>query len=126
MARFVHETLPQRVVFASLQAAEHVTGDVAERARKAAEERDADVLVSVGGGSAMAALGAASALEGLQRLRKQVGAPRAPRDYGLRQTDIPTAVDAGPAAVPPANPVPVTAAGLEELLRRARDGREPR
>ena len=30
----------------------HVPGDVAERARKAAEEHDVDVLVSVGGGSA--------------------------------------------------------------------------
>ena len=27
--RFAHETLPQRVVFASFQAAEHVTGEVA-------------------------------------------------------------------------------------------------
>ena len=93
---FAHETLPQRVVFASFGAAEHVAGEVArlgasrpmviateaeaqragplvdalpvavrhtevvmhvpgevaERARKAAGEHDADVLVSVGGGSA--------------------------------------------------------------------------
>ena len=127
MARFAHETFPQRVVFASFQAAEHVTsevarlgasrpmviaaqagsapaalpaamrhtevvmhvpGDVAERARKAAEEHDADVLVSVGGGPAT----------------------------GLAKV----------VAVPPDNPVPVTAASLEELLRRAREGREPR
>ena len=73
-----------------------------------------------------AAFGAASALEGLQRLREQVDAPRALRDYGLRQTDISAAVDAVLAAVPPDNPVPVTAAGLEKLLRRAWEGREPR
>jgi maleylacetate reductase len=66
-----------------------------------------------------AAFGAASALEGSQRLRKQVDAPQVLRDYGLRQTDIPAAVDAVLAAVPPDNPVPVTTAGLEELLRPA-------
>ncbi len=66
----------------------HVPGDVAERARKAAEEHDSDVLVSVGGGPAT----------------------------GLAKV----------VAVPPDNPVPVTAASLEELLRRAREGREPR
>src|SRR3954454_22202852 len=93
--RFTHETLPQRVVFASYDAADrvaeevsmlgasramviagggevtlaepvvaglpvvvrhtevvmHVPTDVAERARKVAEEQKADVLVSVGGGS---------------------------------------------------------------------------
>ncbi len=60
-----------------------------------------------------AAFGAASALDGLQRLREQVGAPRALRDYGLRETDIPAAVDVILAAVPPDNPTPVTAANLE-------------
>jgi maleylacetate reductase len=73
-----------------------------------------------------AAFGAASALDGLQRLREQVAAPRTLRDYGLRETDIRAAVDAILAAVPPGNPVPVTAANLEELLYRAREGREPR
>jgi alcohol dehydrogenase class IV len=73
-----------------------------------------------------AAFGAASALDGLQRLRAQVDAPRALRDYGLRETDIPAAVQAILAAVPPDNPAPVTAATLEELLRQAWEGREPR
>jgi maleylacetate reductase len=73
-----------------------------------------------------AAFGAASALDGLQRLREQVGAPRALRDYGLRETDIPAAVDAIMAAVPPDNPTPVTAANLTELLHRAWEGTEPR
>src|SRR6516225_11416468 len=72
-----------------------------------------------------AAFGAASALEGLQRLREELGAPRALRDYGLRETDIPAAVDAILAALPAGNPTPVTAANLEELLRRACQGREP-
>src|SRR3954465_3714077 len=93
--RFTHDNLPQRVVFASFEAAErvadevsrlgasrvmliageaeaaladtgaaglpvavrhtevvmHVPTDVADRARKVAEEQEVDVLVSVGGGS---------------------------------------------------------------------------
>jgi alcohol dehydrogenase class IV len=73
-----------------------------------------------------AAFGAASALDGLQRLREQVGAPRALRDYGLRETGIPAAVDVILAAVPPDNPTPVTAANLQELLHRAWEGTEPR
>jgi len=73
-----------------------------------------------------AAFGAASALEGLQSLREQLEAPRALRDYGLRETDIPAAVDAILAAMPPNNPTPVTATNLDELLRRAWEGREPR
>jgi alcohol dehydrogenase class IV len=73
-----------------------------------------------------AAFGAASALDGLQRLGEQVAAPRALRDYGLREIDIPAAVDAIVAAVPLGNPVPVTAANLEELLHRAWEGRGPR
>lgn len=72
-----------------------------------------------------AAFGAGSALDGLQRLREQVEAPRVLRDYGLRETDIPAAVDAILAAMPPNSPTPVTAANLEELLRRAWQGREP-
>ena len=69
--------------------------------------------------------GAASASGGLRRLRAQVDAPRALRDYGLHETDIPAAVEAVLAAVPPGNPTPVTAATLDELLRRAWAGREP-
>jgi alcohol dehydrogenase class IV len=69
--------------------------------------------------------GATSAAGGLRRLREQVGAPRALRDYGLREADIPTAAEAVLAAVPPGNPTPVTAANVDELLRRAWAGREP-
>jgi maleylacetate reductase len=63
---------------------------------------------------------------GLRRLLDRVGAPRALRDYGMREDDIPPAVDAILAAVPPHNPVPVTADNLTELLRRAWSGEEPK
>lgn len=72
------------------------------------------------------AFGAESALAGLQRLREQVDAPRALRDYGLSEADIPAATEAILAAVPPGNPTPVTATNLGELLHRAWKGSEPR
>jgi maleylacetate reductase len=62
---------------------------------------------------------------GLRRLRDEVGAPRALRDYGLRETDIPAAAEAILAAAPPSNPTPVTAGNLTELLRHAWAGQEP-
>src|SRR3954453_21537125 len=68
------------------------------------------------------AFDAATALDGLQRLREEVDAPRALRDYGLREEDIPAAVDAVLAAVPPGNPVPVTTTNLDEMLREAWKG----
>ena len=73
-----------------------------------------------------AALGAPTALDGLRHLRDRVGAPRALRDYGLREQDVPAAVRALLAAVPPGNPTPVTAGNLEELLHAALSGEEPR
>ena len=72
-----------------------------------------------------AAFCARTALEGLQRLRDRVDAPRALRDYGLRDEDVPAAVEALLPAVPPDNPAPVTAEVLEGLLRAALDGEEP-
>jgi maleylacetate reductase len=72
------------------------------------------------------AFGAASAVEGLRQLRDEVGAPRALRDYGLRETDIPAAAEAILAAAPPGNPIPVTVTNLTELLRRAWAGEEPK
>jgi alcohol dehydrogenase class IV len=62
---------------------------------------------------------------GLRGLLAQVGAPRALRDYGLRETDIPAAVIAILRVVPPGNPVPVTAGNLSDLLHRAWAGEEP-
>ncbi|GIM90200.1 maleylacetate reductase [Paractinoplanes toevensis] len=75
------------------------------------------------------ALNAAAAPEippaDLRQLLDRVDAPRALRDYGLREADLPAAVDAILAAVPPGNPVPVTTGNLTELLRRAWAGQEP-
>jgi maleylacetate reductase len=73
-----------------------------------------------------AAFDAPSALEGLQRLRDHVQAPRALRDYGLREEDLPAAVDAVLAAAPADNPTPVTVTNLERLLHAAWEGRQPR
>jgi maleylacetate reductase len=63
--------------------------------------------------------------DGLRRLREEVAAPRALRDYGMRETDIRAAVDAIVAAVPPGNPTPVTPDNLTDLLHRAWAGQEP-
>ncbi|MFC4068586.1 maleylacetate reductase [Actinoplanes subglobosus] len=63
---------------------------------------------------------------GLARLRAEVGAPRALRDHGFREQDIPAAVEAILPVVPAGNPVPVTAGNLTALLRRAWAGEEPR
>jgi len=73
-----------------------------------------------------AAFDARSALDGLRRLREQVNAPHALRDYGLREEDIPAAVAAVLAAVPADNPTPVTATRLEQLLHAAWEGGPPR
>jgi alcohol dehydrogenase class IV len=73
-----------------------------------------------------AAFGAPTALDGVQRLRDRVHAPRALRDHGLHEDDVPAAVHALAAAVPPGNPTPVTAGDLERLLYAALNGEEPR
>jgi alcohol dehydrogenase class IV len=66
-----------------------------------------------------------NALDGLQRLRAALNAPRALADYGFSADDIPAAAAAILPAVPPSNPRPVTAAGLEALLRAACTGADP-
>jgi maleylacetate reductase len=63
--------------------------------------------------------------DGLSGLRERVDAPRALRDYGLRESDIPAAVAAILAVVPPGNPTPVTAGNLTDLLHHAWKG-DPR
>jgi maleylacetate reductase len=63
---------------------------------------------------------------GLARLRAEVRAPRALRDHGFREGDIPAAADAILPVVPAGNPVPVTTDNLTDLLRRAWAGEEPR
>jgi maleylacetate reductase len=72
-----------------------------------------------------AAFGAATALDGLQALRRQLNAPHALRDYGFAEDAIAEAADAILPSVPPSNPRPVTAADLRALLRAAWSGADP-
>jgi alcohol dehydrogenase class IV len=71
------------------------------------------------------ALGTGSALTGLLALRDETGAPRSLRDLGLREDDVPKAVQPIVDAAPPGNPVPLTADVIEALLRAAWAGKEP-
>jgi alcohol dehydrogenase class IV len=71
------------------------------------------------------AFGSASAVEGLQRLRRAVDAPRALRDHGFDEADIDDAVHAILEVVPANNPRPVTPDGLRRLLRAAWQGTDP-
>ena len=73
-----------------------------------------------------AAFRARTAVEGLQGLRTELDAPTALRDYGLRETDIPDAVEAILPAVPPDNPTPVNSRNLARLLHAAWEGADPR
>jgi alcohol dehydrogenase class IV len=72
------------------------------------------------------AFGSSSALAGLQELRATLGAPRALRDVGLVEGDIPAAVEDVLAVVPASNPTAVTTENLTLLLRAAWAGKEPR
>jgi alcohol dehydrogenase class IV len=69
--------------------------------------------------------GSKNALDGLQRLRAELGAPRALADYGFSEADVPDAAAAILPAVPPGNPRPVTVADLEALVRAACSGADP-
>ncbi len=71
------------------------------------------------------ALGADSALAGLLDLKRELAAPRALRDLGLRVDDLPRAVRPILDAAPSNNPTPVTAENIESLLRSAWAGEEP-
>ncbi|MGW1668096.1 maleylacetate reductase [Streptomyces sp. NPDC002324] len=73
-----------------------------------------------------AAFGTGSALDGLERLRREVDAPRALRDYGVTEAAVDDAVRAVLDAVPDGNPRPVTAADVRRLLRAAWRGADPR
>ena len=72
------------------------------------------------------AFGSDAALAGLQALRIRLNAPRALRDYGFTEEQIPAAAAAILPAVPPTNPVAVTGDDLERLLHNAWEGAEPR
>ena len=71
------------------------------------------------------ALGAGLAIDGLQDLRRELQAPRALRDYGFAESDIPAAAEAIMPAVPPGNPRPVTTDDLHRLLHAAWEGTAP-
>jgi maleylacetate reductase len=72
-----------------------------------------------------AAFGSPRATDGLQRLRDRLNAPRALRDYGLTEANIPEAVRLSLAAIPASNPRPVTADNLTTLLTAAWAGQKP-
>ena len=72
-----------------------------------------------------AAFGSATALGGLQDLCRTLGAPRALRDLGLEESDIPDAVEDVLAVVPASNPTTVTTENLTALLYAAWAGKEP-
>jgi alcohol dehydrogenase class IV len=72
------------------------------------------------------AFGSDTAVGGLQALRRRLDAPRALRDYGLREAQIPAAVDAILPVVPDTNPAAVTADDLQRLLHDAWEGADPR
>jgi len=72
------------------------------------------------------ALDAPTALDGLRDLRDETDAPRALRDLGLAEDDVPEAVPPILEAAPPSNPTPVTAENIEALLHDAWEGKEPR
>lgn len=73
-----------------------------------------------------AALGTASALDGLVALEEELGAPRALADYGFTEGAIDEAAEAIAPSVPASNPRPVTAADLRTLLRAAWQGTQAR
>jgi maleylacetate reductase len=71
------------------------------------------------------ALHASDPHEGLDRLCSRLGAPRALRELGLREQDLPAAVTAAFAAVPASNPRPVDVGDLTGLLHAAWAGDSP-
>jgi maleylacetate reductase len=72
-----------------------------------------------------AAFGTATATAGLDALRAALDAPRALKDYGLDEDQIPEAVELILPAVPASNPRPVTGTDLDALLRAAHAGSTP-
>jgi maleylacetate reductase len=72
-----------------------------------------------------AALGTEDAVLGVRDLYHRVRAPRALRDVGFREEDIPVAVEIVLPTVPASNPRPVDAASLTRLLTDAWAGSLP-
>jgi maleylacetate reductase len=72
-----------------------------------------------------AAFGSATALGGLQALKRELNAPYALRDYGFTEDSVADAAEAILPSVPPSNPRPVSAEDLRTLLRAAWSGADP-
>lgn len=72
-----------------------------------------------------AAFGTGSAVEGLNRLRDTLNAPRALKDYGFAVEDIPEAVDLILPVIPASNPRTATTGNLAGLLQAAYAGTTP-
>lgn len=70
------------------------------------------------------AFSSSTAVVGLRELRRTLGAPRALRDVGLEEGDIPAAVEDVLAVVPVSNPTTVTSENLTMLLHAAWAGKE--
>jgi maleylacetate reductase len=72
-----------------------------------------------------AAFGTGDAIAGLSTLRETLGAPKALKDHGLAEENIPEAVRLILPAIPDSNPRTVNEENLEELLRAAYYGTTP-
>lgn len=71
------------------------------------------------------ALGASSAVDGLNDLKAALHAPLALGDYGFTRESIPEAAGIALPSIPPSNPRPVSQADLETLLEAAWAGTTP-
>ncbi|OZD06588.1 maleylacetate reductase [Rhodococcus sp. 06-235-1A] len=72
-----------------------------------------------------AALKAASALEGLESLRSEIGAPRNLREIGFSKSDIERAANEIACLIPAVTPRPVSVSDLTTLLSHAWSGKPP-
>jgi maleylacetate reductase len=88
----------------------------------AAPDAERRIAMALSGAGA----GAASALDALVALKRELGAPHALADYGFTEDAIAEAAAAILPSVPPSNPRPVTVADLSALLRAAWSGADPR
>ncbi|GLB69069.1 maleylacetate reductase [Arthrobacter mangrovi] len=73
-----------------------------------------------------AAFGTTDAVDGLNRLREQLDAPKALKDYGFAEENIAEAVDLILPVIPASNPRPGTKENLAALLRAATAGDDPK
>ena len=71
------------------------------------------------------ALGGTGAVRALTTLRDRLGAPKALRDIGLRESDLDEAAELSVAAIPASNPRPATAGDVRSLLTAAWAGTAP-